>query len=101
MPPLALGRFMAHKHVFPSSTSSGGSSHEIALIAICCVCGLVREKKTFTAQSDRWITCRAYEQKYGVNLMVSTLTHTYCSGCYRNFMQRVRPHRQAASFVTT
>jgi hypothetical protein len=41
--------------------------------------------------------CRAYEQKYGVNLVGSALTHTYCCGSYTDFMQRARPTRQATA----
>lgn len=87
---------MAQKLWFRPDIKRRGSPEQTALIAICCVCGLVRAKKTFVTESDRWITGRAYEQRYGVTLMVSTLTHTYCSGCYTDFMQRVRPIRPAA-----
>jgi hypothetical protein len=65
--------------------------------SVYCVCGLVPARKTFTADSDRWITGQPYEQRYGVTLMGSALTHTYCSGCYMDFMQRVRPTRQATA----
>jgi hypothetical protein len=88
---------MAQKLPFRSGIKHGGSPAETAFIAICCVCGLVRARKTFIAESDRWITCRAYEQRYGVTLVGSALTHTYCSGCYTDFMQRVRPTRQATA----
>ena len=92
-----LGVNMAQKLPFRSGIKYGGSPVEAAPIAICCVCGLVRARKTFTAESERWITCRAYEHRYGVTLVGSALTHTYCSGCYTDFMQRVRPTRQATA----
>jgi len=88
---------MAQKLPFRSGIKYGASPGETAVVAICCVCGLVRARKTFTAESDRWITCRAYEQRYGVTLVGSALTHTYCSGCYTDFMQRVGPTPQAAA----
>jgi len=88
---------MAQKLPFRSAIQYAGSPVEAAPIAICCVCGLVRARKTFTAESDRWITGRAYEQRYGVTLMRSALTHTYCCGCYTDFMQRVRLTRQATA----
>ncbi len=88
---------MAQKLPFRSGIKYEASPGESAVIAMCCVCGLVRGRKTFTAESDRWITCQAYEQRYGVTLMGSALTHTYCSGCYMDFMQRVRPTRQATA----
>ena len=64
---------------------------ETALIAQCCVCGLVRAKKKFPTEPDLWVTSRAYEERYGISPLGSPLTHTYCSGCYMDFMQRVRP----------
>ena len=99
--PLTLGVIMAQKLPFRSGIKYAGSPAETVLIAICCVCGLVRARKTFTSESDRWITCRAYEQRYGVALMGSALTHTYCSGCYTDFMQRVRHTRQATAPLST
>jgi hypothetical protein len=62
-----------------------------SLIAMCCVCGLVRARKTVGGDPDRWMTKRAYEQMYGVRLGAAPFTHTYCSGCLTDFMQRVRP----------
>jgi hypothetical protein len=64
---------------------------ETSLIAMCCVCGLVRARKTSAADSDRWVTKRAYEQMYAVTLIGNSITHTYCSGCYMDFLQRVSP----------
>ena len=66
---------------------------ETSLIAMCCVCGLVRARKTSAADSDRWVTKRAYEQMYAVTLMGNPITHTYCSGCHMDFLQRVNPQR--------
>ena len=95
--PLTLEALWLKKLPFHRGFKYAGSSAEPALIAVCCVCGLVRARKTFPSESDRWITCRAYEHRYGVALMSSTLTHTYCSGCYTDFMQRVRHTRQATA----
>ena len=98
---LTLEVVMAQRLPFRPGIKYAGSPAETVLIAICCVCGLVRARKTFTSESDRWITCRAYEQRYGVALMGSALTHTYCSGCYTDFMQRVRHTRQATAPLST
>jgi hypothetical protein len=97
--PLTLEVVMAQKLPFHPGFKYAGSPADPApaLIAVCCVCGLVRARKTFPSESDRWITCRAYEHRYGVALMSSTLTHTYCSGCYTDFMQRVRHTHQATA----
>ena len=70
------------------------ATFETPLVPTCCVCGLVRAKKTFLAlEPDRWITKRMYEMTYGVKLARSPFTYTYCSGCYPDSMQRVRPQR--------
>jgi len=87
--PLNLGITMEQKLPLLSGITYGGSLKTTAPIAICCVCGLVRARKIVTAECDRWITGRAYEQRYGVSLVGNVLTHTYCSGCYSDFMQRV------------
>ena len=65
-----------------------------SLIAMCCVCGLVRARKAFAGDPDRWVTKRAYEHMYGMRLVGNPVTHTYCSGCHTDFMQRVKPTRQ-------
>ena len=72
---------------------------EVSLIAMCCVCGLVRARKTGAADPDRWISKRAYEHMYGVRLVGNPFTHTYCSGCHADFMQRMRSSRQALSHL--
>lgn len=66
-----------------------------SLIAMCCVCGLVRAGKTVAGEPDRWVTKRAYEQTYGIRLVGNPVTHTYCTGCHTDFMQRVRPSGQS------
>jgi len=76
---------------FRQGFNRGGLRVETSLIAKCCVCGLVRARKTFAGDPDRWVTKRAYEQMYGIRLMGTPVTHTYCSGCHMDFMQRVRP----------
>ena len=71
---------------------NGGGVPGTSLIAMCCVCGLVRAR--VAGDPDRWVTKRAYEHMYGVRLGGNPVTHTYCSGCHTDFMQRVRPTRQ-------
>ncbi|HKU52205.1 MAG TPA: hypothetical protein VJQ25_07055 [Nitrospira sp.] len=76
-----------------------GRPVEASLIAMCCVCGLVRARKTVDGEADRWISKRAYEHMYGVRLVGNPFTHTYCSGCHADFMQRMRSSRQALSHL--
>ena len=75
------------------SALSAGST----LVAQCCVCGLLRARKSLAEEPDQWITSRAYEHMYGVTLSGSRLTHTYCSGCYGDFIQRVRPSQHTVA----
>jgi hypothetical protein len=82
---------------FRQGFNRGGLPVEVSLIATCCVCGLVRARKTFAGEADQWVTKRAYEQLYGVRLRGTPFTHTYCSGCHTDFMQRVKSNRQALS----
>ena len=77
---------------FRQRLNHGGLPVEASLIAMCCVCGLVRAR--VAGDPDRWVTKRAYEHMYGVRLVGNPVTHTYCSGCHTDFMQRVRSHRQ-------
>ena len=82
---------------FRQRLNRGGQTVEGSLIAMCCVCGLVRARKTFAGDPDRWVTKRAYEQMYGIRLVGNPVTHTYCLGCHMDFMQRVRPGSQTLS----
>jgi hypothetical protein len=79
---------------FRQGLNRGRLPVDVSLIAMCCVCGLVRARKTVPGDPDRWVTKRAYEQMSGVRLVANPVSHTYCSGCHRDFMQRVRPSRQ-------
>jgi len=81
---------MAQQSPFRRGFKHGCPSVETPLIAMCCVCGLVRARK----DTDQWVTKRSYEQMYGIKLVGSPLTHTYCSGCHADFLQRVRPSGQ-------
>jgi hypothetical protein len=78
------------------SIKSGALSTETVFIAICCVCGLVRVRKTFPMHAEQWVTKRAYEKKYGIALIGKPVTHTYCPGCYTDFMQRVTSSRHTS-----
>ena len=82
---------------FRQGLTRGGLPVEASLITMCCVCGLVRARKTVAADPDRWVTKRAYEQMYGIRLMGNPVTHTYCLGCHTDFMQRVRPSGRTIS----
>ena len=82
---------------FRQGLNREGLPVEVSLIAMCCVCGLVRARKTFAEDHDQWVTKRSYEHMYGVRLVGNPVTHTYCSGCHTDFMQRVRHRGQTLS----
>ena len=82
---------------FRQGVNGGGVSVGASLIAMCCVCGLVRARKTCTGDPDRWVTKRSYEHMYGMRLLGNPVTHTYCSGCHTDFMQRIRHRGQTLS----
>ena len=87
---------MAQRSPFGQSLKCRHLPVEPSLIAMCCVCGLVRARKTLAVDPERWVTRRTYEQMYAVTLMENPITHTYCSGCHMDFLQRVRPSRELA-----
>jgi hypothetical protein len=74
-----------------------------SLTPICCVCGLIRDKHEDTLDPERWVTKRTYVKTHGVHLAECHFTHTYCTGCFTDLMQRVRPSTRAMGdsiFVT-
>jgi len=62
-----------------------------ALIPICSSCGLIRDENGDAIGQEHWVTKRMYVQKHGVNLVDCDLSHTYCPGCFTDFVERVRP----------
>ena len=62
-----------------------------ALIPICSSCGLIRDETGDAIDQEHWVTKRMYVKTHGVNLADCDLTHTYCPGCFTDFVERVRP----------
>ena len=63
---------------------------ERTVLAVCCVCGLIRDESESSADRERWVTPETYRQTRGVNPVDYPLTHTYCPGCYIQLMRRIR-----------
>jgi hypothetical protein len=59
------------------------------MIPICSMCGLIRDAGGVTLDQERWVTKRTYVKTHGMNLAECHLTHTYCPGCFTDFMERV------------
>jgi len=64
---------------------------EPALISVCSMCGLIRDQTGMSQTQERWVTKRTYSKTHGVSLADGHLTHTYCPGCFTDFMERVKP----------
>jgi hypothetical protein len=60
-----------------------------ALLPVCCVCGLIREKPGPFPDRERWVTQRAYQQPHGVHQADVLFTHTYCPKCFTQVMGTV------------
>ena len=70
-----------------------------ALIPICSSCGLIREETGSAIGQEHWVTKRTYVKTHGMNLTDCDLTHTYCPGCFTDFIERVRPSTPFVSMV--
>jgi hypothetical protein len=52
------------------------------MLAVCCVCRLIRCETGPFPGRERWVTPRTYRTTHGVNPVDSPLTHTYCPKCF-------------------
>ena len=57
------------------------------ILPICCVCGLIKEETGSVTES--WVTKQVFRQTHGIDHSSYRLTHTYCPGCYTQFMNRI------------
>lgn len=64
-------------HEAPSASRKKSS-----LLAVCCLCGLVRDETGHSLDHERWVTRRAYRRTYGAMPADCVLTHTYCPNCF-------------------
>lgn len=60
------------------------------LLAVCCACGLVRDKTRLSPDCEHWVTQRAYRETHGVSPTELALTHTYCPPCFSKVQESVR-----------
>lgn len=72
---------------------------EASLIPVCSSCGLVRDESNVSGEQEHWVTKRTYQKTHGRNLADCHITHTYCPGCFTDFMERVRPSTRSTSMV--
>jgi hypothetical protein len=50
-------------------------------LAVCCLCGLLRDETKDFIDAERWVTNRTYWETYGVNAADCLLTLTCCPRC--------------------
>lgn len=63
-------------HEAPSS-----SKRKTKPLAVCCLCGLLRDETKDFIDAERWVTNRTYWETYGVNAADCLLTLTCCPLC--------------------
>lgn len=62
------------------------------LLAVCCVCGLIRDELRPAPDPVRWTTQRAYQKAYSVKTTECLLTHTYCPDCLSQAQEAARKY---------
>lgn len=58
------------------------TTYDTGLLAVCCVCGHIRDELRPSSDPARWTTQSSYRKTYGRNPAESPLTHTYCPECF-------------------
>jgi len=64
------------------------------LLAVCCVCGHVRDEFRPPSDPMRWTTQSSYRKASGRNPAECPLTHTYCPECFRQAQAAARTYFQ-------
>ena len=83
---LADEALFAQKTPEAPTTSRG----ETSVLPVCCMCGLIRDETGASLDPERWVTQRTYHKTHGLNPADCHLTHTYCPGCFTEFMGRIK-----------
>jgi hypothetical protein len=62
------------------------------MLAVCCVCRLIRDETGLSPDCERWVTQRTYRKTHSVNPTDFPLTHTYCQKCFTKAQETVRQY---------
>ena len=62
------------------------------MLAVCCVCRLIRDETRFSPGRERWVTQRTYRKTHRVNPTDFPLTHTYCQTCFTKAQETLRQY---------
>lgn len=68
------------------------ATHATGLLAVCCVCGHVRDELRPPSDPMRWTTQSRYRKASGMNPAECLLTHTYCPECFRKAQAAARAY---------
>jgi hypothetical protein len=71
-----------------TQAASSAAWKEMPLLAVCCLCRLVRDEIGPSLASARWVTQRTYRNTHGVSPATCLQTHTYCPRCFTQVMEK-------------
>lgn len=74
------------------------SAHVPVLLAVCCICGLVRDDASSSHEAGRWIPLKTYRHAHQLYSADVLFSHTYCPHCLVQVQERVRlyAHRRGS-----
>lgn len=76
--------------------------HATGLLAVCCVCGRVRDELRPPSDPGRWTTQSSYRKAYDRNPAECPLTHTYCPECFVQAQNAARKYfRELSVYACT
>jgi hypothetical protein len=83
---------MAIDSLFAQITHEAPSASwkETPLLAVCCLCRLIRDEIGASPDRARWVTQRTYQKTHGVNPVDCLQTHTYCPWCFTQARETIR-----------
>ncbi|MGA6826170.1 hypothetical protein ACO9S2_01030 [Nitrospira sp. NS4] len=62
------------------------------LLAVCCLCGFIRDETGSPVDHVHWVTQRTYRETHGVNPTDILHTHTYCPTCFTKAKEALRQY---------
>jgi len=87
---MSLDALFAHMTRESPSAPLGERFIPPRLLAVCSLCGLIRDETGSPPALARWVTQRAYRKTHHVNPNDFPLTHTYCPECLMKVQDTVR-----------
>jgi len=69
------------------------------LLPVCCQCGRIRDDRSLSPGSERWLTPRTYQKTYDKQPDAHALTHTYCPQCFTKVRETIVQYFQRIGTV--